>query len=132
MKTKSQVKKCLPLSIYEQNVLLPILMKGLEVKKGKVNAVTRKQILTGIKSQNVKINRSHVERIINHIRMNDLIEGLVGSTTGYYITSTEQELMDYEVSLQKREASLKKVRLIMQRQRRSMFSQEPEKQTQLF
>ena len=132
MKTKSQVKKCLPLSIYEQNVLLPILMKGLEVKKGKVNAVTRKQILTGIKSQNVKINRRHVDKIINHIRMNDLIEGLVGSTTGYYITSTEQELMDYEVSLQKREASIKKVRMIMQRQRRSMFSQEPEIQTQLF
>ena len=132
MKIQMKVQKSRPLSIYEQNILLPILIKGLEVKKGKVNAVTCKQILNGVKSQNLKMNRRHLDKLINHIRMNDLIEGLVGSTTGYYITSTEQELKDYEGSLLSREASLKRVRMTMQRQRKSMFALEPERQTQLF
>lgn len=132
MKIKMKEQKCRPLSIYEQSILLPILLKGLEIKKGKVNAVTRKQIIHALRRQELRINLKQVERIINHIRLNDLIEGLVGTATGYYIIGSEQELMDYEVSLLSREAALRKVRMSMQRQRRSMFSQVPERQTKLF
>ena len=132
MKIQLKEKKCYPLSIYEQNILLPVLMKGLGIKKGKVNAVTRRHIIKGLRSQKLRINLRQVERIIHHIRMNDLIEGLVGTATGYYIIGREQELMDYEASLLSRETELRKVRMSMQRQRRSMFHQVPERQTQLF
>ncbi|NLC49164.1 MAG: hypothetical protein GX762_02195 [Bacteroidales bacterium] len=123
------------LSVYEQNVLLPILMKGLEMKKSKENAVTAKQIVKGVKSQGLKINITSVDKIINHIRMNDLIVGLMGSCRGYYVAKCEQEFINYEANLQVREAALRKVRMSMQRQRRSMYAHIPaftNRQTQLF
>lgn len=48
MKNRLNSKKVRSLSNYEQNVLLPILMNGLEMKKGKMNAVTNKQIVQSL------------------------------------------------------------------------------------
>lgn len=130
---KKKVRRLL--SNYEQNVLLPILMKGLEMKKGKTNAVTSDQIVMGVRNQSLKINSSSVEMIINYIRMNDLIVGLMGSARGYYIISSEQEFIDYENNLMGREAALRKVRLCIERQRRTMFTEDKkvsQKKKQLF
>ena len=132
MKVKSQTRS---LSYYEQNVLLPILMNGLEMKKDKINAVTSNQIVYGLRKQGLKVNSRSVKRIINYIRINDLIVGLMGCAYGYYIISSEQEFIDYEYNLLVREVALQKVRLSIQRQRRSMFSEHSQisnRQTQLF
>ena len=120
------------LSNYELNVLLPILMKGLKTKKGKMNAVTSKKIIDALRNQGLKINYRSVYMLINHIRMNDLIVGLMGSSTGYYIGSNEQDLIDYEVSLLRREEALKKVRMSIKRQRNSMVSLSTLREPQLF
>ena len=127
---KKELKKgTRPLSNYEQNVLLPILMKGLQNKRGRVNAVTRRQIVTGLRSQGLKINDSSVYTMINHIRTNDLIVGLMAASAGYYITNSEQDFMDYEDSLMGREKEIRKVRMSIQRQRRRLFAP---RQLQLF
>ena len=125
-------KETYRLSAYEQNVLLPILMKGLTLKIGKKNAVTNKQIVQSVRKYGLKINETSVIMLINHIRMNDLIAGLMASSLGYYITDSEQELMNYEVTLQKREVALRKVRMSIQRQRQSMFKHYSPKQLQMF
>ena len=125
-------KETYQLSAYEQNVLLPILMKALKTKKGKKSAVTNKQIVQSVRKYGLKINETSVIVLINHIRMNDLIAGLMASTVGYYITDNEQELMNYEVTLQKREVALRKVRMSMQRQRQTMFTHYMQKQSQMF
>ena len=65
------------LSNYEQNVLLPILIKGLEMKKGKQNAVTNKQMVRGLQSFGLKIDVRRVCKLISYIRTNDLIVGLM-------------------------------------------------------
>lgn len=123
-----------PLSNYEQNVLLPILMKGLGMKKGKLNAVTNKQIVHSVRKHGVRISSSSVSLLINHIRTNDLMVGLMATSYGYFVSSSEQELVDYEKSLMSREVALRKVRMSMQRQRKTMFAQmaEREAQSQLF
>ena len=124
-----------PLTIYEQNVLIPILINGLEMKKGKTNAVTNSQIVMRLRSQGLRINHSSVDKIINYIRKNDLIVGLMGSALGYYIISSEQEFIDYEDNLMGREAALRRVRMCIKRQRRSLFAEEqkvPQKQRQIF
>ena len=131
MKNKMRNVTYRQLTIYEENVLLPILISGLEMKKEKMNAVTIKQIVNGIKSQGLKINSTSVERIMHHIRTNDLIKGLMASSNGYYVTNCEQEMIAYENSLLGRESAIKKVRMSIKRQRRTMFSQ-PDRQTQLF
>ena len=132
MKVKTQTRS---LSYYELNVLLPILLKGLEMKKGKKNAVTREQIIVGLKKQGLKISGSPIDRLIHYIRTNDLIEGLVGSLNGFYVSESEQEYIEYEKTLLAREVSLRKVRMSIQRQRRSMYSEHSQilnRQTQLF
>ena len=118
LKTKTH-----PLSNYEQNVLLPILVKGLKLKKGKNNAVTAKQIVEGLRSYGLKLNERHVCSIINFIRMNDLIVGLMGSSVGYYIISREQDFIKYEDSLLSRELALRNLRMNIKRQRRTIFTQ---------
>ena len=120
------------LSAYEQNVLLPILMKGLQMKKGKKNAVTNNQMVEAVRKHGVKINYRSMIMVINHIRTNDLIVGLMASSLGYYITDNEHELINYEESLQKREMALRKVRMSMQRQRQFMFQHYTQKQMQMF
>lgn len=120
------------LSSYELNVLLPILMKGLETKKGKKNAVSTKQILNGLQSNGLRVCERQVTRIINYIRVNDLLMGLMTSFSGYYITNNEEELIGYENHLLKREDSIKALRKSMIRQRKSMFKKPLHKQTQLF
>ena len=120
------------LSNYELNVLLPILIKGLEMKKGKANAVTSHQIIRAIRKHGLKISMRSVLMLINHIRTNDLIVGLMATSTGYYITSSEEEFINYEDSLLGREKAIRNVRLSIMRQRRMMFSQRLPQQPQLF
>ena len=124
-----------PITIYEQNVLLPILIKGLEMKKGKMNAVTSIQIIMGMKKHGLNINNTSVNKLINYIRTNDLIDGLMATSLGYFITNSENELINYEATLLCREMALRKVRMSMQRQRRSMFTEDkkvPQKQREIF
>ena len=128
---KKRLKKRL-LSNYELNVLLPILMKGLEMKKSKSSAVTTNQIIRAMRKHGLKINGRSVFMLINHIRTNDLIVGLMGTSTGYYVTNNEQELINYEDRLLGREAAIRNVRMSIQRQRRTMQSHSSQKQTQIF
>ena len=130
---KNELKKTQrTLNNYELNVLLPILKKGLESKKGKANAVSGWEIIEGLRSHGLKINSKSMRILINYIRMNDLIEGLMGSPAGYYTSNSEQELIDYERSLMLREASIRNLRKSIKRQRTALFAKHKEMQTQLF
>ena len=50
-----------------------------------------------------------------------LIPGLIATSEGYYLATSEQELMDYEDSLRGREEAIKAVRLAIARQRRMLY-----------
>ena len=131
MKSKLR-KNTYSLTDYDLNVLLPLLIKGLETKKGKANAVTANQIVCGLQRNELKITKKHVFRLIGYIRINDLVVGLMASSVGYYITNNEQELIKYEKRLMSREANLRKMRMSVKRQRTALFNKELRKQTQLF
>jgi len=115
-----------PLTDYEKNVLLPLLIRGLETKKGQANAVTNKHIVSVLKD-NYKLSEARVRKIINHIRTNDLIPGLIATSEGYFIAETETELLEYEESLKGREDAIREVRLAIARQRRILYQQERQK-----
>lgn len=130
---KSKLKKSTySLTDYDLNVLLPLLIKGLEQKKEKTNAVTANQIVWGLQRNGLKITKRHVFRLIGYIRMNDLVVGLMASSVGYYITNNEQELIKYEKRLMSREANLRSMRMSMKRQRATMFNIALQKKSQLF
>jgi ribosomal protein L18E len=115
-----------PLTDYETNVLLPLLIRGLKTKIGQTNAVTNKYIVATLKGS-YNLNEARVRKIINHIRTNDLIPGLVATSGGYFIAETEAELLEYEESLKGREDAIRAVRLAIARQRRILYQQAREK-----
>lgn len=111
-----------PLTEYEVGVLLPLLVKGLQTKLGRENAVTNKHIVTALNGT-CKLNEARVRKIINHIRTNDLVPGLIATSEGYFIATTEAELLEYEESLKGREDAIREVRLSIARQRRILYEQ---------
>lgn len=121
-----------PLNDYETGVLLPLLVSGLRTKVGRGSAVTNKHIVNALKGT-CKLNDARVRKIINHIRTNDLIPGLIATSDGYFIAESETELLDYEESLKGREDAIRAVRLSIARQRRILYEQKrAEKQNTLF
>jgi hypothetical protein len=121
-----------PLNDYEMGVLLPLLVRGLRTKIGRENDVTNKHIVNTLKGS-YKLNDARVRKIINHIRTNDLIPGLIATSEGYFIAQSEAELLEYEESLKGREDAIRAVRLSIARQRRILYEQKrEEKQSSLF
>lgn len=112
-----------PLTEYEEQTLLPQLVRGLQTKIGKAMSVTNKAIIDGMnRNLGLKISDARVRKLINHIRTNDLVPCLIATSNGYYIAESEQELKEYEESLLGRESAIRQVRLSIQRQRQRKYS----------
>jgi uncharacterized protein (UPF0128 family) len=120
-----------PLTGYETGVLLPQLISGLKTKQGRRSAVTNKHIVAALKP-GYKISEARVRKMINHIRTNDLIPGLIATSDGYFIAETEEELVGYEESLKGREDAIREVRISIARQRRILYEQNRAERRDLF
>lgn len=89
-----------PLSEYEKNELLPLLIRGLSARVGAEHIITNAKMIEGLrKNMNIKISQSRIRKLINHIRINGLIPCLIASNRGYYIATTSAEIEEYENSL---------------------------------
>lgn len=110
-----------PLTEYEENTLLPVIIAGLRTKQGQKAAVTNRTIVTRLNLRGFDINEARVRKIVNYIRTNDLIPCLIATSSGYCIATSEEELLRYEESLKGREDAIKAVRLAIARQRRIVY-----------
>lgn len=100
-----------PLSDLEKQ-LLPVVVRGLSKKLGAVNAVSNKEICAGLlKTCNVQVSEARVRKIINHIRMHNMVPGLVANGCGYYVTNSISELREYDKSLEGRETAIHAIRM---------------------
>ncbi len=114
-----------PLTEYEETQILPQIVRGLRQKIGKAMSVTNKSIVEGMKRNlGLKITEPRVRKIINHIRIHDLVPCLIATSQGYYVAESEQELKDYEESLLGREEAIHSVRMSIQRQRIQKYHQQ--------
>lgn len=110
-----------PLSEKEEN-LLPFVIALLETHKGKEKAITSKTISYNILVQKYeKVDGPKIRKIINHIRQNGLVSCLIATSAGYYVAETEQELIDYEESLNGRATAIWQIRSHIQKQRAERF-----------
>lgn len=110
-----------PLTDEERYRLVPAVVNILKTAKGKRRAVTNNDIATILRDEGKKPSSARIRKLINHIRNNDLIIGLIATSNGYYIASCEEELIEYEDSLRGREEAIKAVRLSIARQRRKLY-----------
>lgn len=81
----------------EELNLVPTVVKGLMTKQGKAKAVTSTVICKAL-----NINGPRLRKIINHIRINNLLPALCSSSTGYYVATNMEEINDYIISLKQR------------------------------
>lgn len=98
------------LSEYERCVLVPLFVSGFSKKRGKENAITNKQIVSTLAPKGYKVSDVRVRKIVNHIRKNNLVEGLIATSAGYYISTDPAEVADYIESLAGRENEIRRIR----------------------
>lgn len=108
------------LSEYEMDELMPVMVKCLQNKVGKENAVTNCYMVEKMQEYGYKISEARVRKIINYIRIHGLIDRLMASSKGYYITEDKNEMWDYVQSLIGREEAIHEVRLAMESQLEKM------------
>lgn len=110
-----------PLTDYEKEVLLPIMIQGLIGKQGKNLAVKNWWICKCLKEKGYKITEARVRKLINHIRINGMVIGLIATSDGYYIADSIDEVRSYISSLKGREEAIKAVRISLERQMNTMY-----------
>lgn len=112
-----------PLSDKEME-LLPTVIEILNGRAGKSKAVTNQQIGRAILlRKEVKIGGPRIRKIINYIRQNGLVSCLIANSAGYYVAETEQELIDYEESLDGRATAIWQIKNHIKEQREARFNQ---------
>lgn len=109
-------KETNPLSEYEKETLLPIMVKCLERKIGKDNAVTNRMMCTKMEEYGYDICETRVRKIINNIRLNNYVSCLVATGKGYHVAETPEEVKEYIRSLKGREDAIKAVRVALEEQ----------------
>ena len=110
-----------PLTDYEKVTLLPIMIQGLMDKQGKHKAVKNWWICKCLKSKGYKITEARARKLINHIRINGMVIGLIATSDGYYIADSIDEINSYIISLKGREGAIKSVRVSLEKQRDIMY-----------
>jgi hypothetical protein len=91
----------------EMEIIVPAIIKGLNTKIGKENAITNKQMVEGLYAvKRVRTTGPRIRKMINHIRLSGKIERLVATSKGYYISNDPEELKDYVESLHQRAESI--------------------------
>ena len=105
-----------PLNEYEREKLLPIMVKCLARHIGKNRAISNSQMCAKMAVYGYQIGEVRVRKIINHIRNNGLVECLIATGKGYYVTESIQEMETYIESVKNREDAIRAMRLSMEEQ----------------
>jgi hypothetical protein len=97
--------------------LVPIVVNILKSRLGRENAITNKHLVNRMNALGFSsITPERVRKLINHIRIYDLLDCLVASSKGYYISNDEKEISDYIDSLRGREEAIRAVRFALEAQ----------------
>ena len=116
-----------PLNDYEKNTLMPVIIKGLQKRIGKSNAITNAEMCRKLNNHFYlnsptykKITGARIRKIINHIRLYDKVSCLVSSSKGYYVSKDLDELNIYIESLSKRAKAIFSVAHALTTQRNNL------------
>ena len=108
------------LNEYERDVLLPVMAMCLARHKGKKNVITNKKMCEAMKEKGYSIGEVRIRKIINYIRVMDIVKYLIGTGKGYYVAESQSEMIKYIKSLRERIAAIHAVQIAMERQLEEM------------
>lgn len=91
--------------------LVPTFVNRLSLRIGKEQAVTSSKIIKGFKdTKGIDLTGARIRKIINYIRMNNLVPCLIATSEGYYVSNNKTELQEYVDSLIGREKAIAAIR----------------------
>lgn len=109
----------------EEAKLLPYFIKGLSNRVGSANAISNSQIRQGLREKkDIIISDARVRKIIAYICNNEIIEGLIATSKGYYVSRNINEVAEYEKSLLGREQAISLRRQIVSKYKRKLLGQQ--------
>ena len=118
---KNFERETCPLTDYEKDELVPLVVQVLQHCKGKKYALSNKNFINRWGS-GYKLNPARFRKVINYIRNKGMIKGLITTSKGYYIAQSRQELEDYIKSLQGRENAVKELRKNITKQMNKLYN----------
>jgi hypothetical protein len=100
----------------EEKKLVPQFVNGLKTKIGKKSAVTNKHIRARFKTIGVTVSDARVRKIVNFIRISDLVPMLCSTSKGYFVAQSVDEVESYLKGLKERIAAQQAVHDAIERQ----------------
>jgi len=91
-----------PLSEEESQILNIMITAFNSRPKGKQNAITSSVIIEKFKGAGIILTDTRIRKLIQHIRVNNLIFGLCSTSAGYFIAENAQEFHNTLQSLKER------------------------------
>jgi hypothetical protein len=92
------------------------MLSGLRKAIGKERAISNAKIVKILKKEGFELSEVRVRKIINYIRIKELIPNLIATSEGYYIATSKGEIEDYIRSLVGREKAIREVRMKLENQ----------------
>jgi DNA-directed RNA polymerase specialized sigma54-like protein len=91
--------------------LIPMMVDRFKMKRGIEHIVTADTMIAKIhEAFGVKLKDTRIRKIIQFIRVNNLVPGLIATSRGYYTAETTAEINDWIESLKAREAAIRHIR----------------------
>ncbi len=94
-----------PLNEYEERTLLPIIANWLK-QTNKLKPIINKKATMYLNNKGYKINEARFRKIVNAIRMRDIVHNVVATSKGYYVSSDAEEVAAYIQSLRDRAGAI--------------------------
>ena len=119
---KNWEKQTHELTDEEKLKIVPILVSGFKKCVGKTFAYTNYKIKMSLyNNHGIKTSEPRIRKMIQYIRTHDLVDCIVASGKGYYISHNREEIESYIDSLQKRCNSIEETLGAVKRQFRRRF-----------
>jgi hypothetical protein len=109
-------KQTQDLTSEEMNRVLPLVVRGLNSHVGKSNAISSSDIKKALKTKyNINLYSTRLRKIVNYLRINDIVPFLCSCGKGYYI-GTNEDVLNTIQSLNERISSMQNVVNSLKRQ----------------
>jgi hypothetical protein len=117
----------------EEKKLVPIIVDRFLKKPGRENMVSNPAMIEGIdRTYGIRLSEPRIRKIVQYIRINNLLPGLVGVSRGYFYTEDPEEIESWIESMKQRENAIASSRKIAEEHLRFLKSGIKGKQLDVF
>ena len=91
--------------------LIPMMVDRFKMKRGIEHIVTADTMISKIhETFGVKLKDTRIRKMIQFIRVHNLVPGLIATSRGYYTAETTAEINEWIESLKAREFAIRQIR----------------------